>query len=118
MTSPKEPLIMVFTPEGTVEFTRSPKLYEFFEGDGDMERVSEIHKSGPRYYIRWLMGPFAGQDHTFRMAKRYRLSERVAVDMAMLFSTYEAAVEHEVKMLNAMRREGVTFGTQTTEQST
>lgn len=107
-----EPLIMVFTSEGTVEFTRNPKLYEFFDGEGEMERVSEIKKRGRSYFIKWLMGPFEGLEQTYAMGVRYGVQRAAfkAVESTMLFPTYEEAVEYEVRVLNGMRKQGVTFG--------
>ncbi len=103
--------VMVFKPDGTVEFTRSPKLYAFFNGEGNMERISEIRKyhSGQEgYYIEWLKGPHLGM-HTTTIDYKYGLLDQPDEGYVIKFSTYEAAVQHEVAVLNAMRKAGVTF---------
>jgi hypothetical protein len=102
-----ELFVMAFQPDGTVEFTRSPKLYAFFNGRGEMERISEIKKGDAGYYIFWLKGPLGGHAHTG--------SHDVDIGIAAndpgtrFFPTYELAVEHEVAVLNAMRKQGVSF---------
>jgi hypothetical protein len=121
---PDNTIIMVFHNDGTVEFTRNPKLYPFFDGRGDMQRISEIRKEeyGPKYYIEWLRGKWAGAKHTRTIARNYFTPDTILNSHAekfspehmlpgnpMLFDTYEDAVLHEVAMLNAMRLAGDTF---------
>lgn len=109
----EETIVMVFTADGTVEFTRSPKLYEFFDGRGEMERISDIQKDLQHngYYIRWLKGPNADRNHTYGMSIALGLLGAVyhSVESVIMFDTYEEAVEHEVRVLNAMRKQGVLF---------
>ena len=106
--------IISVSPDGILEYTRHPELTEFFNGDGKMERITDIRKKskGNQYYIHWLKGPFAGKNHTYGMSKVYGLAEDLQPwleDVLLTFYTYEQAVQHEIAMLNAMRLTGVSF---------
>lgn len=101
-------------PNGTVEFTRNEILEEMFDGCGEMQRVTEIFKTAPHtYHIKWLMGPYAGQVHTFGMSAAYGrdlCTPAGALDKVEVpFSSYDYAVAHEVGILSAMRKAGVRF---------
>lgn len=106
--------VISFTPNGSVEYTRSPDLSFLFDGQGAMERVTDIGKrpESSKYFIKWLQGPFAGKIQTYGMAARYGLMGSCSVaEIEMNFYSYEQAVAFEVQMLNAMRKAGVQFGT-------
>ena len=108
-----------FDADGTVEYTRT-KALTLFGGEGTMERVTDIakFKHGNLYYINWLMGPYANMAHTCSMATNYNVAIPPrpegddAISPIVTFSSYEAAVAHEIEMLNAMRKVGVRFGEQ------
>lgn len=114
-----QPIVLAFDADGNVEYTRN-STFTPFDGRGDMQRVTDIRKrpDAPLYFIHWMLGPFAGQNHTYQMSHDYGLplgydggdNSRIA-----MFVSYEAAVAHEIKMLNAMRRAGVLFHGETTE---
>jgi hypothetical protein len=121
-----QPIVVAVHDDGTVEYTRNSALNDFFGGRGDMVRVTDIQKEqlGPLYYIKWLLGPFAGKDHVRAYARQYltpdEILETLPVKMPydacndqdwrrLTFPAYEAAVAHEVQVLNAMRRKGVRF---------
>lgn len=105
-----------FHPDGSVEFTRNRHLISIMGDRGIMERVSEIHKFRDEgsYYIRWLKGPYKDWAHSANMANDYgvpfppRPSDQ-PICAILQFPTYEAAVEHEIAMLDAMRKAGVRF---------
>lgn len=111
--------VLNFRPNGDVEFTRNKALSELFGGAGAMRRVTDIQKSenGNFYHIRWMLGPFAGCDHTYGMAMDYGVYKYPPTppkttpprEWVMTFPTYEGAVDHEVRMLNAMRKRGIGF---------
>lgn len=111
-----QPIILAFHPDGDVEFTRTSKFTPF-EGRGDMERVTDIRKFSESnlYYIDWLLGPYKGMAHTVSMAKNYnvpvpsRPDGDNAISAIITFGTYEGAVQHEIQVLNAMRKAGVKF---------
>lgn len=108
----KTPMVLSFEPNGSVEYTRDNRLADLWGGEGNMVRVSDIQKMPERneYYIKWLRGPYAGQDHVYDIAIQYGLAEDdVSPCSIVLFATYELAVEHEVSILNAMRKTGVLF---------
>jgi len=97
-------------------------MSKIFGDGGDMVRVSDIKKvSGqPYYYIYWVKGPFAGQNHTWNLARSCTANTPnlklpriptglAALDDLVLFNSYEDAVTHEIAMLNAMRLKGVSF---------
>lgn len=109
-----------FDPTGEIEYTRNASLSWLFDGAGTMRRVTDIHKlpNDHLFYIKWLMGPYAGLSHG--------LTEHIRVFGGMLdkdfhsggfsdhtgtlfFKTYEDAVAYEIRCLNAMREQGVTF---------
>lgn len=108
------PLVISVDPNGVAEFTRNPQLETFFGGRGEMQRVTEVFKNGPRdYRIKWLMGPNAGRTHTYGMSIAYGVVSTVpAVELEMSFATYETAVGHEVQVLNAMRKAGIRFSSE------
>lgn len=122
-----QPIVIAFHADGTIEYTRNPHFTPF-GGQGIMERVSDIHKSpyGPYYYILWMLGPWKGCIHTRTIARNYfnpddlkelesrgecpKFSpEHMRPEEPMSFDSYEAAVKHEIVMLNAMRHAGVKF---------
>lgn len=115
-------IVLSFDADGTVEFTRTNAL-TLFGGGGVMERVTDIKKqpSGNHFYIQWLMGPHRGEPHRFGISMHYGVdfqmpnSDNVPDNLAratMFFDSYEAAVDHELTVLNAMRKAGVRFGEQ------
>lgn len=106
-----QPIVLSFSPTGNVEYTRNT-AFQPFDGRGDMQRVTDIQKrpDAPLYFIHWMLGPNAGRDHTYGMSTAYGvLSTCPAVEQVMLFNSYEEAVAHEVTVLNAMRKAGVSF---------
>lgn len=112
------PIVLSFSPTGNVEYTRNT-AFQPFDGRGDMQRVTDIQKLSEQnlYYIHWMLGPLAGQNHTYGMSHEYGLPlgyEGGDPEHTALFLSYEAAVAHEIKMLNAMRKAGVTFDGATT----
>ena len=110
------PIVLAVHPDATVEYTRNSDFVPF-DGEGTMERVTDIakFKHASLYYINWLMGPYAGMAHSVSMATNYgvpippRPDNDNAPSAIITFPTYEAAVEHEVAVLNAMRKAGVRF---------
>lgn len=115
-----QPIVLSFDADGAVEYTRT-KALTLFGGAGTMQRVTDIKKvpTGASYYIHWMLGPFAGHDHVYGMAQRFSVKDTPEPyslsgnhDDVVQFPTYEAAVEHEIDMLNAMRKAGVRFGDQ------
>lgn len=114
--------VLTFTPDGEIEYTRNTQ-FKPFGGAGVMKRVTDIQKLPDRdsYYIRWMLGPFAGSDHCHAFAWEYNVDTDGLLPVAMsglstiLFETYEAAVAHEVTVLNAMRKAGVIFDEQQTD---
>lgn len=116
---PAQPVVLSFCPDGTVEYTRNT-AFQPFQGEGVMQRVTDIKKlDGDNiYFIHWMQGPYAGFDHTKDMAERYvDISDLPAIQPTgtkglgkfLYFETYQAAIDHEVAVLNAMRKEGVRF---------
>jgi hypothetical protein len=112
--------IVIVTPTGDTQFTRNPDLETIFGGRGRMHRVSDIQKvpDEPLYVIFWLDGPFAQQYHRPDMAVTYDVPrgsgqvQRNSVlkeDDVLVFPSYEAAVAHEIEMLNAIRVAGYLF---------
>lgn len=114
----KKPIVLSFDANGKVEFTRTKDI-TLFGGEGRMQRVTEIQKldHAPQYYISWLMGPYRDNIHTHVMAFEYMTmaelgklqAPRINRSEPMYFASYEAAVSHEIDMLNAMRKAGVRF---------
>lgn len=108
---------MSFDPDGSIEFTRNKNLDTFFGGAGKMRRVTDINKAEgwARFYITWLMGPYAGAAHTLEHHIDVFGPDYVAwdcelgLDNVLMFFSYEIAVQYEIKCLNAMREQGVTF---------
>lgn len=113
------PLVFAFHPDGHIEYTRTSRI-TLFGGRGSMERVTDIYKfrETSLYYICWLLGPYKRMAHTVSMAESYSVPvpPRPATDQiesaVITFETYEEAVQHELQMLNAMRRAGVMFDEQ------
>lgn len=105
------PLVFAFHPDGEIEYTRN-STFSPFDGRGEMERVTDIRKSpsGNEFYIHWMRGPNKGRDHTYGMSIAYgAVTTCPAVELIMTFPSYELAVAHEVTVLNAMRRKGISF---------
>lgn len=105
------PIVLSFHPDGEIEYTRNSQFTPF-EGRGEMQRVTDIRKEpdGNQFYIHWMLGPCAGVDHTYGMSIAVGvISTCPAVELVMKFPTYEDAVNHEVAVLNAMRRKGIRF---------
>ena len=115
-------IAIAFDPDGSVEFTRNKNLDQFFGGAGDMKRVTDIQKlrTEPLFFIKWLMGPFAGangtgvhklEHHDAVFGKEYNELFGFACNRTgtVFFRTYEAAVTYEIACLNKMRENGVTF---------
>lgn len=109
------PVVLSFDADGNVEYTRNT-MFQPFDGRGEMQRVTDIKKRKDcnLYFIHWMLGPFAGQDHTYLMDHEYGVHSGppviiTSLTVVVLFDSYEAAVTHEVKMLNAMRKAGVLF---------
>lgn len=112
------PIVLAFDTEGTIEYTRNSQFTPW-EGRGEMVRVTDIRKKpdANEFYIHWMQGPYAGVDHTYGMSAAAGVIIDSAVmltkDEVMTFPTYEAAVDHEVAVLNAYRRQGVSFNDKT-----
>lgn len=113
-------ITMSFDPDGSIEFTRNKNLDAFFGGAGRMRRVTDIAKldDSSKFFIRWLLGPYAGKAHALEhhidifgsiLDRRYGGSEIGDKTSVILFNSYEAAVQYEIDCLNAMRKAGVTF---------
>lgn len=117
-----EPIIIAFHENGNIEYTRNSH-FSPFSGKGEMQRVTDIKKSPyyEEYHIKWMLGPFAGADHSWNIVRSYfNPDERRAAGIefspendrpwgVLKFRTYEDAVKHEIIMLNKMRQCGVTF---------
>jgi hypothetical protein len=112
---PSQKHVVSFFPDGSVEHTRSADMDAVFGTGGEMKRVTDIGRREEGYFINWLLGPFAGREHTWGMSIGYGIVSYALhpVECTMYFPTYEAAVLHEVKMLNAMRCQGVRFNGKT-----
>lgn len=112
---PNKSHIVSFFPDGSIEHTRSSDMDRVFGHSGEMRRVTDIGRRDEGYYINWLLGPFAGREHTWGMAVSYGVVSTAIepVECTMHFRTYEQAVTHEVKMLNVMRCQGVRFNGET-----
>lgn len=109
---PIKKLVIRVDAEGTAEWTRDKNLQFLFGGEGDMQRVTDIFKRGTHFGIKWLIGPLAVKEHTFAMSVDYGVLEggvTTTLHEPIMFLTYEAAVAHEILMLNAMRRAGISF---------
>lgn len=109
------PITVSVDQDGAIEYTRTNQI-TLFEGAGEMQRVTDIQKldDRARYFIAWKLGPFARYTQTPMHAEKYgvALPPNVFVSAdnhAILFPSYDAAVSHEIAMLNAMRKQGVTF---------
>lgn len=105
------PIVLSFHPDGQVEYTRNSK-FQPWDGRGKMQRVTDIRKlpDGKLFYIHWMQGLYAGRNHTYGMSIAANvISTCPSTEAVIYFSSYEAAVEHEVEVLNAMRRQGVKF---------
>ena len=108
-----QPIVIAFDADGTAEWTRNSRFVPF-GGEGTMQRVTDIRKvpDKPRYYIHWMLGPYKGSDHTAALSVKLGCLDRTSymtINMVLLFGSYEAAVQHEIQLLNAMRRNGVSF---------
>lgn len=107
-----QPIVISFDENGSAEWTRTSRFVPF-GGDGTMQRVTDIRKHPDKatYYILWMLGPFAGRYQTYGMAISYGVFFTAPTDIALpvSFSSYESAVQHEIAMLNAMRRQGIRF---------
>lgn len=111
-----QPIVLAFDTEGTVEYTRNSQFTPW-EGRGEMVRVTDIRKKpdANEFYIHWMQGPCAGIDHTLGMSAKIgvfgncMVTSDAALNEVLTFPTYEAAVAHEVEVLNIMRRMGVSF---------
>ena len=68
-------------------------------GHREVKRISDIvHLDGmQRFVIRWLCGPYAGS----------LAGEETGC--VKTFADYETAVEHEIEMVNTLRRKGASF---------
>jgi len=112
---------VAFHDDGVVEHTRSTALDKVFGTSGDMQRVTDIFRgSDGHYYIKWMLGPFAGSVQDMGHAAGFGvivfaedthlsdLGPRI-LGRPIPFNTYETAVAHEVEMLAAMRKDGVRF---------
>jgi hypothetical protein len=108
---------VAFHDDGVVEHTRSTALDKVFGTSGDMQRVTDIFRgSDGQYYIKWMLGPFAGSvqdmEHAAGLGVIVFAEDTHFFDLIeypLPFNTYEAAVAHEVEMLAAMRKDGVRF---------
>lgn len=116
---PTRSISMMFDSDGSIEFTRNKALDGMFGGVGVMERVTDIKKlpNDPLFYIKWLMGPYAGKSHDVSchmevfdpqpMAFLGRVDSNTGT---LMFYSYEDAVNYEIVCLNAMREKGIVFG--------
>lgn len=111
--------ILTVTPEGELHYTRGDAAVEVIleaspalaNADMRMDRITEIKLSpeNRRFYICWLRGPYAGEVHSHTLDSRIRPEVRNAIPYTMYFNSYEAAVKHEIAVVAAMRKQGVTF---------
>lgn len=124
-------MVVSFTPDGKVEHLLKDGFFQM-PGNRKVERVSTIQHSPEeqRFFIRWLMGPFAadreplgrgtlttgmcnvcGVDPIAMGLHIYCADKDIDAgdDRVILFNTYEQAVEVEIAMVNAMRIAGVVF---------
>lgn len=100
-------------PDGTIEHTRVPPNVFDLKLHKEVRRVSEIEfdEDGQFYYIKWLRGPYANKVHSYSILNSLHRGGDVNAGSATVpFTTYEAAVSHEVYCLNRMRIDGHTFG--------
>ena len=113
------PIVIAFYEDGQIEYTRNSQFMPW-GGRGEMVRVTDIRKqpSGSRFFIQWLIGPHAGEPHRYETSMQYGVDFEMPnfaftpsnlARATMYFDSYEAAVAHEVAVLNAMRREGIKF---------
>jgi hypothetical protein len=111
--------VITVNENGELQFTRNPELEAMFEGRGEMARVTDIQKvtDEPKYYIKWMLGPYAGEVHDYskhllvfqgEVGPVYPLDLSI-VSEVLLFGSYAEAVAYEVECLNRMRLSGVTF---------
>lgn len=114
-------IAVAFDPDGSIEYTRNAQVDWLFDGAGVMKRVTDIKKlpNDALFYVFWLMGPYAGKSHGLTehievfggiLDGEYGNTAIVSDHTGtFLFRTYNAAVEYEIKCLNAMRHAGATF---------
>jgi len=118
--------LIVFEPDGSIEYTRNPLADALFEGERKrVERMSIIEWSDhyQLFYIEWLTGPF--KNFTFGHGplgwKEFDLFQTfVDANMALyeelvadtrdcnqvFFKTYEGAVRFEVAFATFLREQG------------
>jgi len=114
-------IVISFSSDGSVEYTRDKRIVGMFGGAGSMKRVTDIQKysDAERYYIKWLMGPFDHKVHgVSHHVKVFGLDDNVLerlngnIDLMLgiiWFGSYDEAVAYEVECLNKMRMQGITF---------
>jgi hypothetical protein len=83
-----------------------------FAGRREIHRITLIEHDPDeqKFHIQWLAGPFKGQyhDNVIDASIFDRPTEGDPLK-DMLFDTYEEAVEHEIRCVNALRHKGENF---------
>jgi hypothetical protein len=126
-------MLIDFSPDGRIEFTRSPHLLALFPDDAKrIERMTDIQHDlvEQLYYIKFLRGPFAdlilswygsGLLRAEKLGNLWRLiasehSSGLVRDTAVgranhprkfvYFRTYEDAVKVEIAFVDFLREQG------------
>lgn len=111
-------MVISISQEGKVEHILKDSFFDTrFLGKRKVERLSEVRFSPEfqQFYIHWLTGPFAGEDHT---TYQETIMEGIEIDEdewkpedgeLYLFDTYEEAVQREIELVNQMRLQGESF---------
>jgi hypothetical protein len=97
--------VLVFNPDGSIEHTLKDSFLDTRGlGPRKIERLSsvEFDEARQKFFIKWLKGPLAGE---IECVNYFGLQTCVP----WTFDTYEEAVEHEIKRVNALRLAGWSF---------
>lgn len=108
-------LVVKVYPDGGLQTLLKDKVFDTSKfGARDIKRITliEFDKGSQKFYIVWLRGPHRGDFHTdsihCQIFEKSHDPRMASVD-ALLFDTYEDAVDHEIKCVNALRLKGVSF---------
>lgn len=122
--------VLTVTANGDIHYTRNDLEVESIIGASAalstatkrMERITDIQFSVARqkFYIFWLRGPYARRSHSFVKDQAYLPEDYQTevdgevIDLApahdmMTFESYETAVAHEIRVVAAMRKQGILF---------
>lgn len=108
-------LVVNFREDGTVETLLKDSSFDtrMFGGAREIARITiiEFDPLVQRFYIQWLKGPYANCIHDDRMDEDILGDGRIFLpeDTYALFDTYDEAVAHEIKCVNALRLKGIHF---------